>query len=163
MAPPGQRLARRAPFSLTRKARGSAPGPPLSWHPASVKRVNRVEERKLLPESVTIWDGPTILLDNSRFYPRTPGRNSHSFFSLFLSLSRCANITGGKGRGYQSIEAPQITEPSINTPPPSTLALSSPFSLPNLFPLSRSQPHTRPLRVRDGAATAPLRVERSLT
>lgn len=56
-----------------------------------------------------------------------------------LSCSRCAGTPGGGGEGgYRSIEAPQINEPSINTPPPSpsTLALSSPFSLPTLCFLS---------------------------
>lgn len=130
MAPLGQHLALRAPFSLARRAQGSAPGPPLSRHPASVKRVNRVEERKLLPESETLWD-------NIRLYPWAPGRNSHSLARDVREHQR------GEGRGgYRSIEAPQINEPSINTPPPSTLALSSPFSLPTLCFLSLALSHT---------------------
>lgn len=106
-------------FSLERRALGSAPGPSLPRHPTSVKRVNRVEERKLLPESETLWGGPQALRahhnqDNSRLYPWAPGRNSHS-------LSRCAGTSqGGREGGYQSIEAPQINEPSINTEPPSS-------------------------------------------
>lgn len=62
-----------------------------------------------------------------------------------LSLSRCAGTPEGGGEGgFRSIEAPQINEPSIKTPPPSTLALSSAFSLPTLCFLSLgSQPHTR--------------------
>lgn len=85
MAPLGQHLALRAPFSLARRAQGSAPGPPPSRHPASVKRVNRVEERKLLPESGAHH--------NSRLYPWAPGRNSHS-------LARdVREHQGGEGRG----------------------------------------------------------------
>lgn len=169
MAPLGQHLALRAPFSLARRAQGSAPGPPLSRHPASVKRVNRVEERKLLPESETLWGGPQALRahHNSRLYPWAPGRNSHS-----LSRSRCAGTPeGGREGGYRSIEAPQINEPSINTPPPSpsTLALSSPFSLPTLCFLSLALSLTpgAPLPstggvASEGAASASS-VERALT
>lgn len=86
----GQPLAPRAPFSLTKRAQGSTPGPPLSRHPVSVKRVNRVEERKLLPESETLWRGPQALRahHNCRYYPWAPGRNSHS-------LAMCGNTRGG--------------------------------------------------------------------
>lgn len=33
---------------------GAQGSPPPPWHPTSAKRVNRVEERKLLPESETL-------------------------------------------------------------------------------------------------------------
>lgn len=106
VAPPGQHLALRAPFSLARRAQGSAPGPPLPRHPTSVKRVNRVEERKLLPESENLWGGPQALRahhnrDNSRLYPWAPGRNSHS-----LSLTMCGNTRGGRGGGISIDRSP---------------------------------------------------------
>lgn len=137
MAPLGQRLALRAPFSLARRAQGSAPGPPLSRHPASVKRVNRVEERKLLPESETLWGGPQALRAHHNLGITADFIHGHLGGIHSLSLSRCAGTPEGGGEGgFRSIEAPQINEPSIKTPPPSTLALSSPFSLPTLCFLS---------------------------
>lgn len=139
MAPLGQHLALRAPFSLARRAQGSAPGPPLSRHPASVKRVNRVEERKLLPESETLWGGPQALRAHHNLGITADFIHGHLGGIHTLSRSRCAGTPeGGREGGYRSIEAPQINEPSINTPPPSpsTLALSSPFSLPTLCFLS---------------------------
>lgn len=62
--------------------------------------MNRVEERKLLPESDALWVGLQALRahhyqDNGRLYPRAPGRNSHP-----LCLSRCAgDTTGGRKEG----------------------------------------------------------------
>lgn len=94
MAPPGQHLALRAPWQppWQRRAQGSAPGPPLSRHPASVKRVNRVEERKLLPESETLWDGPIITADYIHGY-------LGGIHTLSLSLTMCGNTRRGEGRG----------------------------------------------------------------
>lgn len=121
------------------------PGPPLSQHPASVKRVNRVEERKLLPESETLWGGPQALRAHHNLGITADYIHGHLGGIHTLSRSRCAGTPeGGREGGYRSIEAPQINEPSVNTPPPSpsTLALSSPFSLPTLCFLSLALSHT---------------------
>lgn len=146
MAPLGQPLAPRAPFSLARRAQGSTPGPPLSRHPASVKRVNRVEERKLLPESETLCGGPQALRAHHNLGITADYIHGHLGGIHTLSLARdVREHQRGEGRGgYRSTEAPQINEPSINTPPPSpsTLALSSPFSLPTLCFLSLALSHT---------------------
>lgn len=72
-----------------------------------------------------------------------------------LSLTTCGNTRGGKGGGI-SIEAPQINEPSINTPPPSTLALSSAFSLPTLCFLSLALNHTSGVASERRGPPAPL-------
>lgn len=165
VAPLGQLLAPRAPFSLERRAQGSAPGPPLSRHPASVKRVNRVEERKLLPESETLWGGLQALRAHHNLGITADYIHGHLGGIHTLSRSRCAGTPEGGGEGgYRSIEAPQINEPSINTPPPSTLALSSPFSLPTLCFLSLALSLTpgTPLRAGEEAASASS-VERALT
>ena len=102
--------AARAPISLGGHRAPRLPLCPVLAAP-SVKRVNRVEERKLIPESEPIGAGRRARLahtitprDNSRLYPWAPGRNSHS-------LAMCG--TPGVG-GYRSIEASQINEPSIN-------------------------------------------------
>lgn len=161
VAPLGQRLALRAPFSLARRAQGSAPGPPLSRHPASVKRVNRVEERKLLPESETLWD-------NSRLYPWAPGRNSHS-----LSLAMCGNTRGGKGGGDIDRSKPlKLTNHrSIRHHHHHRLSLFPLLSLCQLSvsSLSLSATHLAPPCLRQGALRASVgaasasSVERALT
>lgn len=100
MAPPGQRLAQRAPFSLARRAQGSAPGPPLSRHPASVKRVNRVEERKLLPESETLWGGPQALRAHHNLGITADYIHGHLGGIHTLSLARdVREHHRGEGRG----------------------------------------------------------------
>lgn len=96
-----------------------------------------MEERKLLPESETLWGGPQALRAHHNLGITADYIRGHLGGIHTLSLSRCAGTPEGGGEGgFRSIEAPQINEPSINTPPPSTLAHSSPFSLPTLCFLS---------------------------
>lgn len=81
---------------------GAQGSPPPPWHPTSAKRVNRVEERKLLPESETLWGGPQTL-------PSPPQWGLQQIISIdtwkefTLSLSRCAGTPQGGGEGgYRS-------------------------------------------------------------
>lgn len=164
MAPPGQHLALRAPFSLAKRAQGSAPGPPLPRHPTSVKRVNRVEERKLLPESENLWGGPQALRahhnrDNSRLYPWAPGRNSHSLAHDVREHQK------GEGRGDIDRSKPlKLTNHrSIRHHHHHRLSLFPLLSLCQLSvsSLSLSTTH-QALRASEGAASASS-VERALT
>lgn len=150
-AQPGQHLALRAPFSLGRRAQGSAPGQPLPRHPTSVKRVNRVEERKLLPESETLWGGPQALRahhnqENRRLYPRAPGRNSHSLAHDVREHQR------GEGRGgYRSKPLKLMNHRSIRHHHHHRLSLSPLLSLCQLSvsSLSLSTTH-QALRASEG-------------
>lgn len=163
MAPLGQRLALRAPFSLASRAQGSAPGPPLSRHPASVKRVNRVEERKLLPES-----GAHHNLGITADYIHGHLGGIHT-----LSLAMCGNTRGGKGGGDIDRSKPLklMNHRSIRHHHHHRLSLFPLLSLCQLSvsSLSLSASHQAPhclrqgvLQASEGAASASS-VERALT
>lgn len=104
---------------MARRAQGSAPGsvggPPLSRHPASVKRENRVEERKLLPERATT-------LGITAEYIRGHLAGIRSLISHDVREGRM-------GDDIDRPEPPQFNQPSINVPSPSTRALFLCFSL----------------------------------
>lgn len=166
VAPPGQRLAQRAPFSLARRAQGSAPGPPLSRHPASVKRVNRVEERKLLPESETLWGGPQALRAHHNLGITADYIHGHLGGIHTLSLARdVREHHRGEGRGDIDRSKPlKLTNHrSIRHHHHHRLSLFPLLSLCQLSvsSLSLSTTH-QAMQVSEGAASASS-VERALT
>lgn len=97
--------------------------------PCLDKESEQGEERKLLPES------------------EPQARRAHHNLRItadWKSHSLCHDVRGtpeGEGRGDID-RSPQINEPSTITSPPSTLALSSVFSLPTLCFLSLALSHT---------------------
>lgn len=128
MAPHGQHLALRAPFSLVKEGTGLRTGTAPSRHPASIKRVNRVKRGNYYLRVNRRLAEPTI----------TSGLRQIGNHTL------CHDVRGtpeGEGRGDID-RSPQINEPSTITSPPSTLALSSVFSLPTLCFLSLALSHT---------------------
>lgn len=125
VAPHGSEWCRKPHFSLFQggqraPAPGSVGGRPTSRHPASVKRENRVEERKLLPERAT-----TLGITAEHIRGHLAGIRSLS------SLSMCGREERrGSGRAdTDQSEPPQFNQPSLNGPAPSTRALFLCFSL----------------------------------
>lgn len=132
-----------------------------------------MEERKLLPESETLWGGPQALLAHHN--PGITADNIHGHLggTHSLSRSRCAGTPeGGKGGGgdidrskpLKLTNHRSIRHHHHHRQRFFRSFLCSPLSLPTLclFALSRSQPHTwRPrafdrgaLRASEGAARA---------
>lgn len=98
VAPHGQHLALRAPFSLVKEGTGLRTGTAPSRHPASIKRVNRVKR------------GNYYLRVNRRLAEPTITSGLRQIGNHTLSVTMCGGHQRGKG-GAISIEAPKLTNP----------------------------------------------------
>lgn len=164
----------KSPIFPDKKGTGLHAGTAPSRHPASVKRVNRVEERKLLPESETLWGGPQALRAHHNLGITADYIHGHLGRIHTLSLARDVR-EHQKGEGRGDIDRPKplklTNHRSIRHHHHHRLSLFPLLSLCQLSvsSLSLSATHQSPpclrqgaLRASEGAASASS-VERALT